>query len=174
MSEEKGAMINTRNRYTSIWRVCSNRSMLLVGLLLTATVTLQGCGSTSHSQEGEILGGVLGGVLGAQIGDGSGRTAAIIIGALAGSKIGKHIGEDMDAADRYKTAEAFHNNKTGQSTTWTNPDTGRAYTVTPTRTFENETQPCREFDLDTTYSDQRNERSAGTACLRADNNWVVK
>ena len=111
---------------------------------------LTGCETTTHAQQGEVVGGVLGGVLGSQVGDGSGQTAAIIIGTMAGSMIGRHIGQTMDDVDRMKTAETLNNNRTGQSTTWTNPDTGEEYTVTPTRTFEESSGPCREFELDAT------------------------
>ncbi|MDH3587438.1 MAG: glycine zipper 2TM domain-containing protein, partial [Gammaproteobacteria bacterium] len=103
---------------------------------------LTGCETTTHAQQGEVVGGVLGGVLGSQVGEGSGQTAAIIIGTMAGSMIGRHIGQTMDDVDRMKTAEALNNNRTGQPTTWTNPDTGEEYTVKPTRTFEESGGPC--------------------------------
>jgi len=134
---------------------------------------LTGCETTTHAQQGEVVGGVLGGVLGSQVGDGSGQTAAIIIGTMAGSMIGRHIGQTMDDVDRMKTAETLNNNRTGQSTTWTNPDTGEEYTVTPTRTFEESSGPCREFELDATVGGERGQTVNGTACLQADGSWKI-
>ena len=145
----------------------------LAASLLTA-VGIIGCETTSHSQQGEIIGGVLGGVLGAQIGEGSGRTAAIIVGTIAGSMIGRHVGENMDDTDRMRTAMVLNDARTGEVTTWVNPDNGNRYTVTPTGTFEQDAGPCREFRLDATVGDQSDQEVYGTACLQADGSWLVR
>lgn len=149
-----------------------------VGLSLTvaflSVVLLSGCETTTHGQQGEVLGGVIGGVIGAQVGEGSGRTAAIIVGTIAGSVIGRHIGESMDDTDRMKTAMVLHDSRTGESTSWVNPDTGYRYSVKPTRTYEQRSGPCREFQLDATVGGQANQNVYGTACLQADGSWLVQ
>lgn len=135
---------------------------------------LTGCETTTHAQQGEVIGGVLGGVLGSQVGDGTGQTAAIIIGTMAGSMIGRQVGQNMDDVDRMKTAQALNTNRTGQSTTWTNPDNGREYTVTPTRTYEEPSgSPCREFELDATVGGEPGQEVNGTACLQPDGSWKI-
>ncbi len=141
---------------------------------LALTLSLGACETTSHAQQGEILGGVLGGVIGAQVGDGRGRTAAIIVGTLAGSMIGRHMGESMDDTDRMKAAMALNESRTGESTSWVNPDTGYRYAVTPTRTYEERTGPCREFRLDATVGEQDQQDVYGTACLQADGSWLIR
>ncbi len=154
--------------------IFSSAAVLLpIVAMLVVLSTLTACETTTHAQQGEVIGGVLGGVLGSQVGEGSGQTAAIIIGTMAGSMIGRHIGQTMDDVDRMKTAEALNNNRTGQSTTWTNPDTGEEYTVTPTRTFEESEGPCREFELDATVGGEPDQKVYGTACLQADGSWKV-
>ena len=65
-------------------------------IILATAIPLSSCETTTHAQQGEIIGGVIGGVVGSQIGDGRGQTAATIIGTIAGSMIGRHIGETMD------------------------------------------------------------------------------
>ena len=151
---------------------------LIAGLLpvfiVLAGMPLSGCETTSHAQEGEIIGGVLGGVLGSQVGEGSGKTAAIIVGTIAGAMIGRHIGETMDDADRMQTAMALNNSRTGEATTWVNPDNGNRYTVTPTGTFERSDGPCREFRLDAKVGDQPGQEVYGTACLQADGSWLIR
>ena len=142
--------------------------------ILLSAFLLSGCETTSHGQQGEILGGVIGGVVGAQVGDGRGKTTAIILGTIAGAMIGRHIGESMDDTDRLNTAMALNDNRTGDSTSWINPDTGYHYTVTPTRTYEQSTGPCREFRLDATVGAQTNQDLYGTACLQADGSWLVQ
>ena len=143
-------------------------------VLLAGGLCLAGCTSTSQGQKGEVLGGVLGGVLGSQVGGGRGKTVAIIVGALAGAMIGRHVGESMDDSDRMKTALALNDARTGESRQWVNPDTGYRYDVTPTRTYQGDGGPCREFSLDATVGGKKNQDVHGTACLQADGSWQVQ
>lgn len=132
---------------------------------------LAGCESPpSQQQSGTVIGGVLGGVLGAQVGQGSGRTAATVIGTLIGASIGGNVGRSMDETDRLKTAQALESVRTGRSSSWRNPDTGAAYTVTPTRTRQTSDGPCREYTVDATVGG-RPERVYGQACRQADGSW---
>ncbi len=147
---------------------------LLAFVFLLTTGLIVGCETTSHAQQGEVIGGVIGGVLGAQIGEGRGRTAAIIVGTIAGAMIGRQIGENMDDTDRMQTAMVLNDARTGESTTWVNPDNGNRYTVTPTQTFEQGDGPCREFRLDARVGDQADQEVYGTACLQADGSWLVR
>lgn len=161
-----------------VWNDARNRAaqlaMVPIAAAIFAAPVLPGCETTTHAQQGEVIGGVVGGVLGAQVGEGSGKTAAIIVGTLAGSMIGRHIGESMDATDRAKTATTLNDARTGQSTTWVNPDTGYEYTVTPTRTFEDAGGPCREFQLDATVAGETDQEVYGTACLQPDGSWLIR
>jgi len=148
-----------------------SRSITFVAVVTGMLFT--GC-ATTHEQQGEILGGVVGGVVGSQIGEGHGQTAAIIIGTLAGSMIGRHIGQTMDEHDRQFTARSLNDNRTGETTRWVNPDTGYAYEVTPTRTYESSSGPCREFTLDATVGGKPDQEMYGTACLQADGSWLMQ
>lgn len=142
--------------------------------LVAAAVVVSGCETISHERQGEIIGAVVGGVAGAQIGEGRGRTAAIIIGTVAGTMIGRHIGRTMDDNDRVVAAQALNDKRTGESTTWVNPDTGNTYTLTPTRTYEENGAPCREFQLGATVGRQPAEDATGIACRQADGSWVMR
>ena len=146
--------------------------MMLVVLL--STFAMYGCETTTHAQEGQVIGAVIGGIAGAQVGDGSGRTAAIILGTLAGSMIGQHIGQSMDDTDRLMAAQTLNDNRTGETRSWVNPDTGYSYNFTPTRTYEDESGPCREFQLDATVGGQSDQDVYGTACLQADGSWLIQ
>lgn len=157
----------------SFGKPLAGRSILVV--LPTMMLTMfSACASMSEAQQGELIGGVLGGVVGSQIGDGNGRTAAIIVGSVAGAMIGRHIGESMDNDDRTRTARTLSDARTGQSTSWVNPDTGYAYTVTPTRTYERSGTPCREFDLSATAGNQPEQDAHGNACLQTDGSWLLQ
>jgi surface antigen len=105
------------------------------------------------------------------VGKGSGRTAAIIAGTLVGAYIGGSIGKSMDDTDRLKAHQALESNRTNQPTSWTNPDTGNAYTVTPTNTYTASSgDPCREYTTEAVI-DGRKEIVTGTACRQPDGTW---
>lgn len=134
---------------------------------LVAAVALSACQSPPTQQQ---TGTVVGGVLGSQVGKGSGRAAATVLGTLVGAALGGAVGRSMDENDRLKTAQALETARTGQSRTWTNPDTRTTYTVTPTRTRETTTGPCREYTVDARIGGQ-DEKVYGQACRQRDGSW---
>ena len=68
---------------------------------------------------------------------------------------------------------ALENNPSDQAADWVNPDTGRAGTVVPTRTFTGAAgQPCREFVTTITIGGQ-DQQGYGTACRQPDGSWQV-
>lgn len=163
--------MNTNRSDGAVQSVIRSQLVLISAMALTF---FSACETMTQAEQGEVIGGVIGGVVGAQVGDGSGQTAAIIIGTLAGAMIGRHLGETMDDVDRMQTARTLNDSRTGQSTTWVNPDTGYEYTVTPTNTFEQSGGPCREFSLNATVGGQPDQELYGTACLQADGSWLVQ
>ena len=124
----------------------------------------------TKQQTGTVAGAVVGGVVGSTIGGGTGRTVAIVAGTVAGAVIGGRIGSKMDEADKLKAAQALESTKTGERTAWKNPDTGAQYTMTPTRTYEEKGEPCRDFTVDATI-DGKPEKLQGTACRQPDGSW---
>lgn len=144
---------------------------LLASVMLSATLVAGGCATQpTQEQAGMVIGGVLGGVLGSQIGHGDGTTAAIILGTLIGAGIGGAVGRSMDDVDRMKTASTLETVRTGVSSQWVNPDTGNSYSVTPTKTVETTSGPCREYTIDAVIGGKK-EQVYGTACRQADGSW---
>ncbi len=144
-------------------------SIAVVALVLS----LAGCESPpSKESTGTVVGGVVGGVLGSQVGKGRGRTAATVAGTIVGAMIGASVGRSMDELDRRKAAEALEYNRTNQPSTWTNPDSGAQYEVTPTRTYETASGPCREYTTDV-YVGGKKETAYGTACRQPDGSWKI-
>lgn len=151
-----------------------NSKLFVVVLVATAFVAT-GCATDSgrrNEQSGAVIGGVIGGLLGSQVGDGDGRTAAIIAGTIIGASIGGAVGRNMDENDRARTAYSLEHARTGEPTEWQNPDTGYQYEMTPTKTYQSETGPCREFTVEAVI-DGRNETVYGTACRQSDGSWRV-
>ena len=113
------------------------------------SLALAGCATQGpQEQTGMVVGGVLGGVIGSEIGRGSGRTVATIVGAMTGMAVGGAIGRSMDEQDRRKTTHTLETVRSGVASQWRNPDTGHEYRVTPTRTYQAATGPCREYTVD--------------------------
>jgi surface antigen len=140
----------------------------LVALMISA-MALSGCESPpTREQTGAVLGGVIGGIIGSEVGHHG--TAATIIGAIAGAAVGASIGRSMDESDRRRTAHVLETMPAGHAGHWVNPDTGAAYRVTPTRTFDHHGTPCREYTVDARIGG-RPEQVHGTACRQADGSW---
>jgi surface antigen len=76
----------------------------------------------------------------------------------------------MDEKDRIKAAQALETAPTGAPTSWRNPDTGAAYTVTPTRTYQEAGAPCRDFTTKAVI-EGKEETVKGTACRQPDGSW---
>ena len=148
-----------------------------LAIVMTAAA-LTACAQDNQKQQaGTVLGGVLGGVLGSNIGKGDGKTATTIAGVLIGAVIGGEIGRTMDENDRRiaeRTAQdSMETNRTGQTSTWSNPDTGHSGTVTPTHTYQTASgQDCREYET-TVYIEGRRETAYGTACRQPDGTWQL-
>lgn len=136
-----------------------------------AVVLCAGC-AMNQEQSGALLGGAAGAAAGSTIGRGSGQAAAIVLGALLGSVAGANIGRHMDEQDRVRAAQVFESYPTGSPGNWRNPDTGDTYSVTPTRTYETEQGPCREFTMQASIGG-RPDTVYGTACRQSDGSWKV-
>ena len=69
------------------------------------------------------------------------------------------------------TQSSLETQKTGQTSTWTNPDTGHSGKITPTRTYTStDGTPCRDF-TQTIFVDGEYEEINGTACRQQDGSW---
>jgi surface antigen len=146
--------------------------VLVVGLALTA------CQDGREKEfGGTLLGAGLGALVGSQIGSGKGQLAAVAIGALAGGYFGNQVGQTLDKADRayaQKTAQnSLEFNKSGQTSSWNNPDSGHSGSYTPTKTYVSKSgEDCREFET-TILVDGREERAIGRACRQPDQTWKI-
>jgi surface antigen len=148
--------------------------------LAVAAVLLVGCAQQQNAPKqtiGTLGGAAAGGLLGAQFGSGTGQLVGVALGALGGAFLGSEIGKTMDTVDRNEAAktqqQALEYNRTGQASTWSNPDSGARGTVTPVRTFQsNQGQACREYRHDVMVGDKR-EQVIGQACRQSDGTWKV-
>lgn len=129
-------------------------------------------GSCNRAALGAVLGGVTGGAVGASVGKGGGRDAATVIGAVIGAVVGGSIGRSMDEADQACIGQALEYGEDRRPVSWRNPDDGRSYVVTPTRTYQDEGRYCRDYTTKSVL-DGRTQQVRGTACRMSDGRWQI-
>lgn len=149
----------------------------ILSMILVISAFLSACasspyGSPSKQTQGAVAGGVIGGLLGSTVGDGRGTVWATAAGTLIGALAGAHVGRQLDDRDRYHAGQTLETAPTGATKEWVNPDSGTAYSVTPTHTYESQGTPCREFIMDAEVGGQA-EQVYGTACRQADGSWKM-
>lgn len=126
---------------------------------------------------------VLGAGLGSAIGGGIALIAranpvVVIASMVAGGFLGGYIGKKLDDKDKRMAHEAavkaFEQNRTGQESPWTNPDSGNSGSITPTRTYQLASgQYCRQYRQDI-YIGNEKHQTYGTACRQSDGTWKVQ
>jgi len=126
---------------------------------------------------GTLLGAAIGGLVGSQVGSGTGNKVAIGAGVLAGGMLGSKVAKSMNCQDQSyhnETAQnALENETSGSTSSWNNPDSGAAGTVTPMRTYQREDGTyCREFEQ-TISVEGSSEQAYGTACRQPDGSWKI-
>lgn len=119
-----------------------NGRKIMAASVATSILFLSGCQTMGVSKQhlGSGLGAVAGVLVGSQIGGGSGRKWAMALGGLAGAYLGGVIGQHLDEQDRLAATQALEHLNDRQSTTYSNPQTGKqtTFTVNSTRQVQKE------------------------------------
>jgi len=143
--------------------------------LVALCFTLVACSETVGPKAvgGAAAGAAAGGLIGAAAGGG---TAGIIGGVLLGGMLGGALGDKLDQNDRKLAEENYYRSmeygRTGETSSWRNPDSGHYGEITPTRTYETAQGYCREYKQ-TIYVDGQAHEGIGTACRQADGTWKI-
>jgi surface antigen len=126
-----------------------------------------GCASVQENPK-STLGGLGGAAAGGLIAAGAGgNTAAIVGGVLLGGLLGGAVGNALAQL-------ALENSRTGQVSTWSNPDSGNSGSFTPTRTYQEPSgRYCREYTEEIWVAGER-QQAYGTACREPDGSWRVQ
>jgi surface antigen len=148
---------------------------MLVVMLNGCAQTGQGIANNPKTTMGGMLGAAGGGLIAAAAGGG---TAGIIGGVLLGGLLGGAIGNALDQRDKQLAAQnaqnTFEHARTGETSTWQNPDSGHSGSITPTNTFQNASgQYCREYQQTITVGGEKHQ-GYGTACRQPDGSWKIQ
>ena len=137
-----------------------------------------GCATVSDNPKataGGLGAAAAGGLIAAGVGGG---TTAIIGGVLLGGLLGGAVGNALDQRDKelhMRQAQlALESSRSGQASTWQNPDSGNSGTVTPTRTYQLANgQYCRQYQQTIVIGGEQHQ-TYGTACRQADGTWKTQ
>ena len=150
----------------------------LIAVAMAASL-LTACQTNSGTKEtiGGLGGAVLGGLLGSQVGSGRGKLVAVGVGAVLGGLLGSSVGKSLDDTDKLMmertTQASLEHVESGQTSTWSNPDSGHSGSVTPVKTYQtNAGQYCREYQQTISVGGQE-EQAYGTACRQPDGSWKI-
>ena len=139
-------------------------------IILAISLGMISCADLNNQSIGTITGGAVGGLIGSRFGGGAGRVAAAAGGTIIGAYLGGRVGQTMDRLDAMNLQNTLETKSTGNKAVWTNPDSGNAYTVTPTSTYYSNSRPCRKYQM-TAKIDGKLETINGTACRQQYGSW---
>ncbi len=146
------------------------KKVLMVFLLFA--FFLAGCSNMNKAQQGALVGATMGALVGGQFGpNGKIRAENALIGAVLGTMVGYMVGNEMDKYDRAKLIQAIDKSPSYHTTTWTNPDTGATYSVTPQPAYTNQQgEICRKAYIKAIINGKEQEVET-TACRGPDGVW---
>jgi surface antigen len=153
-------------------------AVALAGLL---TVSATGCawveeqtGFGQKTQIGAVGGATAGGLLAAVAGASPvGLAAGVILGGLAGGAVGNYLDSRDKEAALQAQQQSLTSNKAGETTSWSNPDSGNTGSYTPTNTYTSKDgKICRDYQQTVTINGKQ-ETATGTACKMSDGTWRV-
>lgn len=142
-----------------------------VAVIVCLTLFLTSCNhQLNKGQSGAAMGAAGGAIVGQAIGH---NTEATLIGALVGTLVGYMVGNEMDKYDRQQLNHVYERGVSGNTSSWTNPDSGHVYNVTPSPATTSASGPCREAQIDAIIGGKR-ETTYTTACRDYNGQWVLQ
>ncbi|PID76918.1 MAG: hypothetical protein CSB24_04225 [Deltaproteobacteria bacterium] len=143
--------------------------MIVLGCVILA---LTGCYPQNRGQRGAAVGAAGGAVVGQAIGR---NTEATLIGAAVGTMLGYIVGNEMDKADRQRLNNVYETGRSGQMSTWNNPDNGNLYQVVPQPAYNsaNSGQTCRKAEIRAIIEGQP-QTTYTTACRDNYGQWHIQ
>jgi surface antigen len=136
-----------------------------------AIFLLSSCMMANKGQLGATGGAAGGALLGQAIGH---DTESTLLGAAIGGILGYIVGNEMDKYDRQMLNNVYETAPSGQASTWTNPDQGNQYHVTPQPAYTGpNNQHCRKAEIIAVING-RTEKTYTTACRDMNGQWQLQ
>jgi len=117
------------------------KKLVIISLLFCFLVAGFGC-ATNKAQQGATVGGLAGATIGALTF--KDKLLGAAVGAGVGVMMGYIVGNEWDKSDEKKIQQTLEKGKSGETSTWTNPDTGDSYSATPDHPYMAENKVYRD------------------------------
>lgn len=141
-------------------------------LLMVLILALVAGGCANKAQTGAATGATAGALIGALTS--KNKLTGAAIGAGAGLLLGYVIGNEWDKSDNQKLNHTLENQPSGQTSTWTNPDTGRYYAATPEPAYTgSDNRTYRDVYIETTDADGKPQKVKAKAYRNPDGTWQL-
>jgi surface antigen len=119
------------------------KKIVIVALCIAIAAASFGC--ANRAQSGAGVGALSGALIGSLVS--GNKLVGAGIGAGIGLALGYIIGNEWEKYDQQRLNRTLETNRTGQTSTWRNPDTGAYYEATPTRTYTTDERVYRDVKL---------------------------
>jgi len=140
---------------------------ITIALLLICFLAA-GYGCANKAQQGAGVGALAGATIGALTF--KDKLLGAAVGAGVGTLMGYIVGNEWDKHDEAKVQSTLEHNKSGQTATWTNPDTNQKYEATPSQPYMAENKVYRDIVIK-----DENGHSVMAKAWRDDNGiWHLK
>ncbi|CCH50380.1 glycine zipper domain-containing protein [Pseudodesulfovibrio piezophilus] len=104
------------------------KKIFVTSILFCFLATGFGC-AANRAQQGASVGGLAGATIGALTF--KNKLLGAAVGAGVGVLMGYIVGNEWDKSDEQKVQRVLETTKSGETTSWQNPDTGESYSATP-------------------------------------------
>ncbi len=135
-------------------------------LILCFLFVSSGC--ANKAQSGAGIGALAGATIGALTFKNKASGAAI--GAGIGALMGYVVGNEWDKYDEKQVSKTLEDSPSGQTSTWTNPDTGKSYSAEPSPAYVKQGNVCR----DVTITEDGGEQILAKACRDHEGVWRLQ
>jgi len=144
------------------------KKFAVITLLLCFMAASFGC-AANKAQQGATVGGLAGATIGALTF--KDKLLGAAVGAGVGVLMGYIVGNEWDKSDEKKLQHTMEHNKSGEVSSWTNPDSGESYTATPSHPYVSENKVYR----DVVIKDQKDGHTVMAKAWRDDKGvWHLK
>lgn len=145
--------------------------MTTVAIILMLITSGCATDTTTKGTKGAVVGAGAGALAGQIIGR---NTEGTLIGLAVGGLLGYIVGNEMEKSDQAQLNRVYESSPSDQRVEWVNPDTKRAYAVTPKPAYRQPSgQICREAEVLATING-RAEKVMSTACRDSNGRWVIQ
>lgn len=117
----------------------------IIAMVMLAAFMTAGLGCANKAQQGAGVGALAGATIGALTFKDKGLGAAV--GAGVGMMMGYIVGNEWDKNDEQQVQRTLERTPSGQTTNWTNPDTGMAYSATPQPPYLEDNRVYRDVQI---------------------------